>query len=89
MSFRLVVELWLNGDSPFENEAARILVKFMTKLGIPSEVLLEWITQKSATAVYHKCSDVLLQYIADVWAEPKEIKEEKLKNEGSSLVQED
>ena len=90
-SFRQVVELWLNCDSPFENESGRVLVKFMSKLRIPNNVVLEWITQKSATAVYHKCSDILLQYIADAWGEPQEKEEpepDRMEGvlEGSSLV---
>jgi hypothetical protein len=43
-SLRGVIELWLNCDSPFENESARVLVKFMSKLRIPNKVVLEWIT---------------------------------------------
>jgi hypothetical protein len=84
-----VVELWLNSDSPFENESARVLVKFMGKLGIPDKVLLDWITQKSASTVYHKCSDLILQYITDAWADKREEDPDKMHGvvEGSSLVQ--
>jgi hypothetical protein len=70
-SFRQVIELWLAGDSPFENESARMLVKFMSRLRIPNDVVLEWVTQKSAASVYHKCGDLLLQYIAEAWSEPQ------------------
>jgi len=69
-SFKAVVEQWLNCDSPFENESGKVLVKFMSKLGIPNNVLLEWITLKTAAQVYHKCSDILLSYIADNWTKP-------------------
>jgi len=87
-SFRQVVELWLTGDSPFENESGRVLVKFMSKLRIPNEVVLEWITQKSGAAVYHKCSDLLLQYIADEWSEPQDQEPDGMEGvlEGSSLA---
>jgi hypothetical protein len=43
-SLKGVIELWLNCDSPFENESARVLIKFMSKLKIPNKVVLEWIT---------------------------------------------
>jgi len=43
-SLKDVIELWLNCDSPFENESARVLIKFMSKLKIPNKVVLEWIT---------------------------------------------
>jgi|TARA_B110000285_G_C15024619_1_gene563464 hypothetical protein len=43
-SLKNVIELWLNCDSPFENESARVLIKFMSKLRIPNKVVLEWIT---------------------------------------------
>ena len=63
-------------------------MKFMGKLGIPDKVLLQWITQKSASTVYHKCSDLLLQYVTDTWAVQRDVPE-KMEGvvEGSSLVQ--
>ena len=48
----------------------------MSKLRIPNKVVLEWVTQKNANAVYHKCNDILLQYIAERWSEPQEPEEE-------------
>ena len=63
-------------------------MKFMGKLGIPDKVLVQWITQKSGSTVYHKCSDLLLQYVTDTWAvhrdEPQKMEDVV---EGSSLVQ--
>ena len=41
---KTVIEEWLESDSPYENESARILVKFLTKIQISNQVLLEWIT---------------------------------------------
>ena len=76
-SLKDVIELWLSCDSPFENESGRVLVKFMSKLRIPNKVVLEWVTQKNANAVYHKCNDILLQYIAERWSEPQEPEEEE------------
>ena len=67
MNLKDIIELWLERDSPFENESARMLVKFMSKLKISNRVLLEWITQK--TAMYHKCNDILLNYITEKWSE--------------------
>lgn len=37
----------------------------MASLGIPNEILSEWLTNKSD--VYHKTSDILLKYIAENW----------------------
>ena len=50
---------------------------------------MEWITQKSATAVYHKCSDILLEYIADAWSRPRDDVADEMEGvlEGSSLVE--
>jgi len=64
-----IIESWLESDSPFENESARVLVDFMRNLKISNRVLLEWITQK--TAIYHKCNDILLNYITEKWSEPQ------------------
>lgn len=75
-SLKDVIELWLSCDSPFENESGRVLIKFMSKLRIPNKVILEWITQKNANAVYHKCNDILLQYIAERWSDHQEPEEE-------------
>jgi hypothetical protein len=61
MNLKDVVHSWLESDSPYENESARIIVKFASKLRISNYVLLEWITKKSQ--VYHKTSDILLDYI--------------------------
>lgn len=36
----------------------------MSKLKIPNEILFKWLLNK----VYHKNSDLLLQYISDNWA---------------------
>jgi hypothetical protein len=44
--FTTVIEEWLQGESPLENECSRILVKFISKLVIPNEILSEWITTK-------------------------------------------
>jgi hypothetical protein len=62
-----IIENWLESDSPYENESARIFVKFLSKLSISNLVLLEWITHK--TYVYLKCSDILLDYIKERWME--------------------
>ena len=61
-----VIELWLESESPYENEQARVLLKFVSKLRISNDVLLEWITKRPA--VYHQASDVLLEYIAEHWS---------------------
>lgn len=34
-------------------------------MSIPNEILSEWLTSKSE--VYHKCTDILLKYIAENW----------------------
>ena len=41
-----VVEKWLEKDTPAENEAGRVIVKFLSKLVIPNEVLADWLTEK-------------------------------------------
>jgi len=61
-----VIELWLESESPYENEQARVLLKFVSKLRISNDVLLEWITKRPA--VYHQASDLLLEYIAEHWS---------------------
>lgn len=78
------MEKWLNSHSPFENESGRVLVKYMSKLRISNKVVLEWVTQKGAAAVYHKCGEILLQYIVDNWAlkQEEEEKEHDTKMEG-------
>ena len=43
-------------------------MKFVAKLGICKEVLLEWITRKPT--IYHQASDIFLDYIADQWSKP-------------------
>ena len=68
-NLQTVIEDWLESDSPYENEAARFLVKFLSKLSISNQVLFEWVTHK--TAVYLKCSDIILSYITDQWVKPQ------------------
>ena len=58
-----MIHAWLESDSPYENESAKILVKFVSKLRISNQVILEWITKKSV--IYHKTSEIILDYIAD------------------------
>ena len=41
---RTEIEQWLESESPYENEQARVLLKFVSKLKISNDVLLEWIT---------------------------------------------
>lgn len=50
-SIKDVIEEWLESESPYENEQARVLVKFVSKLKISNDVLLEWITRRPT--VYH------------------------------------
>ena len=64
-----VVEEWLQGDTPMEMESSRVMVKFLTKLEIPNQVLCEWLTVKYE--VYQKTNDLLLSYIADNWSHEK------------------
>ena len=64
-----VIEQWLESESPYENEQARVLLKFISKLRISNDVLLEWITRRPA--VYHQASDILLEYIAEQWSKPQ------------------
>jgi hypothetical protein len=64
-----VVEEWLQGDTPMEMESSRVMVKFLTKLEIPNQVLCDWLTVKSE--VYQKTNDLLLSYIADNWTHEK------------------
>ena len=61
----VVVEEWIQGESPIENEASRVLVKFLSKLVIPNQVLSEWLTTKYQ--IYQKTNDLLLSYIAENW----------------------
>ena len=67
-NLQTVIEDWLESDSPYENEAARFLVKFLCKISISNQVLFEWITHK--TSVYLKCSDIILAYITEQWIKP-------------------
>lgn len=64
-----VVEEWLQGDTPMEMESSRVMVKFLTKLEIPNQVLCDWLTVKYE--VYQKTNDLLLSYIADNWSHEK------------------
>ena len=65
-TIKIVIEQWLESDQPYENESARILVKFASKIGIGNHVLLEWVTSKNV--VYLKCSQELLGFISNKWA---------------------
>lgn len=65
-NIKSVIEEWLESDSPYENESARIIVKYLSKLSISNSVLLEWLTHKNV--IYLKCSDILLAYISDNWS---------------------
>ena len=67
-TIKSVIEEWLESDSPYENESGRIMVKFISKIGIGNSVLLEWVTSRNV--VYLKCSDMLLGYISQHWSEP-------------------
>ncbi len=64
-----VVEEWLQGDTPMEMESSRVLIKFLSKLEIPNQVLCDWLTIKYE--VYQKTNDLLLSYIADNWSHEK------------------
>ena len=64
-----VVEYWMTRDSPSENEAARVLVFFLSKLAIPNAVLAEWLTAKHW--VFQRTSDLLLAYITENWEHPE------------------
>jgi hypothetical protein len=64
-----IVESWLQGETPMEMESSRVMVKFLSKLEIPNQVLCDWLTFKYE--VYQKSNDLLLQYIADNWTHEK------------------
>ena len=53
-----VVEEWFQGDTPMEMESSRVMVKFLSKLEIPNQVLCDWLTFKYE--VYQKSNDLLL-----------------------------
>lgn len=65
-----IIENWLSSNSPFFNESARVLVKFIVKLRIPNKVVLEWIVSRNSNAVFHKCSEMIIDYIVEKWADP-------------------
>lgn len=52
-----------------EMESSRVMVKFLSKLEIPNQVLCDWLTIKYE--VYQKTNDLLLSYIADNWSHEK------------------
>ena len=93
ISIRQAAELWLASSSPFENDAGRLLVKYMSKLRIPPEVVLDWVTHKSSASVFHRCGDVVMDFICEAWTLPQEFAQVSDKMEGvevkgqSSLVQ--
>lgn len=41
-----IVESWLQGETPMEMESSRVMVKFLSKLEIPNQVLCDWLTFK-------------------------------------------
>jgi hypothetical protein len=53
-----IVESWLQGETPMEMESSRVMVKFLSKLEIPNQVLCDWLTFKYE--VYQKSNDLLL-----------------------------
>ncbi len=64
-----IVENWLQGETPMEMESSRVLIKFMSKLEIPNQVLCDWLTVKYE--IYQKSHDLIMQYIADNWQHEK------------------
>ena len=70
LTLKDTIHSWLESDSPYENESAKILVKFASKLRISNQVILEWITKKSV--IYHKTSEIILDYIAENFCVPQE-----------------
>lgn len=63
-----MVENWLEKGSPSEHEASRIIIKFLSKLGIPNAALAQWLTDKHF--VYQRASDLILDYIIENWEHP-------------------
>lgn len=53
-----IVESWIQGETPMEMESSRVMVKFLSKLEIPNQVLCDWLTFKYE--VYQKSNDLLL-----------------------------
>lgn len=47
---KTLTETHLKADSPYLNEQGQIILRFLSKNGIPKKILLEWLTSK---AIYH------------------------------------